>query len=157
QFRPAVAGNGGGQGANPLATRLSTAEANLASLRLKFTDQHPDVIALKNEVADLQAQIQNANAATAPPVSAPRAAATPADAGNTQADEIPSDIVNPTYDQIRLKLVDAQTAIPAAKQRYDLAVSDFEKMRAMTAQIPDIDAKAKDLDRDYDIIKKNHD
>jgi hypothetical protein len=56
-----------------------------------------------------------------------------------------------------LKLVDAQTLIPAAKQRLDQASADFERARAKAATIPDIDAKARDLDRDYDIIKKNHD
>jgi uncharacterized protein involved in exopolysaccharide biosynthesis len=90
-------------------------------------------------------------------VAAAKAASASAASGQTPATEIPSDLANPTYDQIRLKLVDAQTLIPAAKQRYDQAAAEFERARGMTAQIPDIDAKAKDLDRDYDIIKKNHD
>jgi polysaccharide chain length determinant protein (PEP-CTERM system associated) len=158
QFRPVVANTGGnGSAANPLASRLSTAEANLATLRLRFTDQHPDVIALKNEVADLQAQVQNANAATAAAVAAAKAAAANANNAQTAAGDIPSDLANPTYESIRLKLVDAQTLIPAAKSRYDQASAEFERARGMTAQIPDIDAKAKDLDRDYDIVKKNHD
>jgi polysaccharide chain length determinant protein (PEP-CTERM system associated) len=157
QFRQATTVSGGSPAANPLANRLSTAEANLATLRLRYTDQHPDVIALKNEVADLQAQVQNANAATAAAVAAARAAAVNANNAQTPASEVPSDLANPTYEQIRLKLVDAQTVIPAAKARYDQASAEFERARGMTAQIPDIDAKAKDLDRDYDIVKKNHD
>ena len=155
QFRPIGSGGGGSSAPNSLATRLSTAEANLASLRLRYTDQHPDVIALKNEVADLKAQTQTANTAS----TAAGDAAKTANANNAQgaAPETPSDIGNPTYDQARLRLVDAQTLIPAAKQRYDQAAAEFTRARGMSADIPDIDAKAKDLDRDYDIIKKNHD
>ena len=66
-------------------------------------------------------------------------------------------VPNATYEQIRLKIVDAETILPSAKQRLDQAAADFEKSKALSSDIPDVDAKAKDLDRDYDVIKKNHD
>src|SRR5262249_43379067 len=125
QFRPAgtfTNGNGSGgvagvQAASPLANRLATAQANLAMLRLKYTDAHPDVIALKNEVADLEAQVQAANAATAAAIAAAKAAAASSASTDTQAQTpvIASEIANPTYDSIRLRLVDAQTLVPTAK------------------------------------------
>jgi polysaccharide chain length determinant protein (PEP-CTERM system associated) len=121
--------------------RLEQAKVVLAALRLKFTDQHPDVIAARNQVADLE---KTANE----PAAAGAAGATP---------DIEGKEPNPTYDQIRLKLVDAQTVVPAARQRLDQATADFDKMKAMSVDLPDIDAKAKDIDRDYDVINKNHD
>jgi polysaccharide chain length determinant protein (PEP-CTERM system associated) len=123
------------------AARLEQAKVVLAALRLKFTDQHPDVIAARNQVADLE---KTANE----PVASAAAGTTPEAEGKQP---------NPTYDQIRLKLVDAQTIVPAARQRLDQATADFDKMKAMSADLPDIDAKAKDIDRDYDVINKNHD
>src|SRR5262249_39134092 len=95
QFRPSTATGGGGPGspaASPLVTRLQTAQSNLATLRLKFTDQHPDVIAMQNEVADLQAQVQNAAAATAAAVAAAKAAT--ASGAPTTTPEVQSDITN---------------------------------------------------------------
>jgi len=130
------------------AAQLQVARNTLSALRLRFTDQHPDVIAAKNDVASLEKQVAGA------------AAAQTAAAGT----EMPSNEMvtrtqqsNPVYESMRLKLVDLNTLVPAAKQRYDQASADFTKAMAMAAQLPDIDAKAKDLDRDYEIVKKNHD
>src|SRR6185437_569369 len=142
QYRPTgstVVGPDGKVISGSAAARLADAKVSLAALRLKFTDQHPDVIAARNEVADLEKTASEAATSTG---------ATPEAEGKAP---------NPTYDQIRLKLVDAQTVIPAARQRLDQTTADFEKMKAMSADLPDIDAKAKDIDRDYDVIKKNHD
>lgn len=129
------------------AARVAQAKAVLSSLRLKFTDQHPDVIAARKEVEDLE------NSAAAEAAATPVQEHPQEQQQQQQSDQVP----NPTYEQIRLKIVDAETALPAAKQRLDQVTVDFEKAKALSADIPDVDAKAKDLDRDYDVIKKNHD
>jgi polysaccharide chain length determinant protein (PEP-CTERM system associated) len=126
------------------AARVAQAKAVLASLRLKYTDQHPDVIAARNEVADLESAAASTARTPTPPT------------GEEQQQQSPQ-VPNPTYEQIRLKIVDAETALPAMKQRLDQANADFERVKVASADIPDVDAKAKDLDRDYDVIKKNHD
>lgn len=135
---PIMAANGRLLSGNAPATRLAQAKANLDALRQKYTDKHPDVVAAKNEVADLQ-KLVDASAETS----------TPGDGRDR--------IGNPTYDAIRLKLVDVQTVIQAARQRLDQASTEFNQAKLLTADLPDIDAKAKDLDRDYDVVKKNHD
>lgn len=143
-----VAGN------SPQALLIS-ARNNLASLRLRYTDQHPDVIAAKNQIANLESQVADAAKAAQ--------AAQSTTAGAAAAQPPANDMVtrtqqpNPLYESIRLKLVDLNTLVPAAKQRFDQASTDYAKAKTMAAQIPDIDAKAKDLDRDYEIVKRNHD
>jgi len=129
----------------PAAARLAQVNATVAALRLKYTDQHPDVIAARNVVAQIQNQIA-AEAASA--------ASAPATGGSTTNPM--TEVSNPAYAQIQMRLVDASIVIPAAKQRLDQAVADFERMKALSAEVPDIDAKAKDLDRDYEVIKTNH-
>lgn len=51
--RPAHAGGGGGE-------RVAAAQAKLAGLRTQYTDQHPDVIAAKRELADAIAERNSA-------------------------------------------------------------------------------------------------
>lgn len=152
QYRSAQASQGVGPDGkvvgNSPAARLIQAKAALDALRLKFTDKHPDVIAAQKEVDDLQRQATAASVA---------AAAATAASGTTQAPADGTEIANPTYDQIRLKIVDAETTLPAAKQRLDQASAEFQKAKVMMADVPDIDAKAKDIDRDYEVMKKNHD
>ncbi len=48
----------GGRALSPDAARLEQLRARLNSLRLKYTDQHPDVIAAKAEIAELEAEIE---------------------------------------------------------------------------------------------------
>jgi uncharacterized protein involved in exopolysaccharide biosynthesis len=116
---------------------LAQAKLALDSLKTKYNDKHPDVIAGQKEIAKLEADLKEAPA-------------TPEGMTAQQG------TANPTYDAIRLKLVDAQTAVLVSQQRLDQINSDYSDMKLVSADIPDIDAKAKDLDRDYEVIQKNH-
>jgi len=162
QFRTvetAAAGYTDGEGkivGNSPAAQLASARNNLAALRLRYTDMHPDVIAAKNQIASLETTVaQSTAAAAAAAAAAPSAAAaTEAPAGEMMTK---TQQPNPLYESMRLRLVDFNTQVPAAKQRFDQASTEYARAKTMSAQIPDIDAKAKDLDRDYEIVKKNHD
>jgi polysaccharide chain length determinant protein (PEP-CTERM system associated) len=125
--------------AGSTAARLAQAKSLLDVMKTKYNDKHPDVIAAQKEIAKLEADL---------------AAAPAAPEAMTASTQGPA---NPTYDQIRLKLVDAQTAVLVAQQRLDQINSDYNDMKVVSAEIPDIDAKAKDVDRDYEVIQKNHD
>jgi polysaccharide chain length determinant protein (PEP-CTERM system associated) len=118
---------------------LAQAKRNVADLQLTYTDKHPDVIAAKRSVADLQAEV-DANAKKGSGTAE----------GKTQ-------ITNPAHDQLRLKLVDADAVIPALKQRLERATTELERAKTLSADVPDIEAKSQDLDRDYNVIKANYD
>jgi polysaccharide chain length determinant protein (PEP-CTERM system associated) len=131
---PAVTGSGQLVAASP-DVHLAQAKRNLADLQLVDTDNHPDVLAAKRSVAQLEAEVK----------AKPRTTE-----GKTQ-------IPNPTYEQLRLKLVDAQTVVPTLRARLDRMAEDYERVRALSGNLPDIEAKSRDLDRDYDVIKQNYD
>jgi polysaccharide chain length determinant protein (PEP-CTERM system associated) len=124
--------------AGSTAARLAQAKSLLDVLKTKYNDKHPDVITGQKEIAKLEAELKEA----------------PATPEATTSAQGPA---NPTYETIRLKLVDAQTAILVQQQRLDQINSDYNDMKVVSAEIPDIDAKAKDVDRDYEVIQKNHD
>lgn len=135
---PAVSNSGQIVVASP-ETRLAQAKRNLADLRLMYTDKHPDVIAAKRSLADLQAEVD-----------AEKKKGGGSNEGKTQ-------ISNPAYEQLRLKLVDADAVLPTLKQRLDKAAADLERAKALSADVPDIEAKSQDVDRDYNVIKANYD
>ncbi len=134
---PTVSNSGQIVAASP-EVRLAQAQRNLADLRLVFTDKHPDVIAGQRSVNDLQAQVTAAKKAGG------------SNEGKTQ-------ISNPAYEQLRLKLADAQALIPVLKQRLDKAMQDYDHAKALSGDLPEIAAKSQDLDRDYDIVRHNYD
>jgi polysaccharide chain length determinant protein (PEP-CTERM system associated) len=113
--------------------RVAQARADLVELQSKFTEQYPDVATARRHVQDLEAQTM---------------------AGSLGRRSVVPDT---THEQIRLRLVEAEAIIPPAKQRLDEAVAAYEQMKTASVDVPDVDAKVKDLDRDYDIIKKSYD
>jgi polysaccharide chain length determinant protein (PEP-CTERM system associated) len=133
---PTVADNGQIVAASP-EVRLAQAQRRLSDLRLLYTEKHPDVIEAQHTVSDLQGEI------TARKSSA-------AGDGKTQ-------VPNPTYEQLRLKLVDAQTVIPTLKTRLDKATQENARVKALSDQLPEVQAKSQDLDRDYDVLKQQYD
>lgn len=130
---PPVAGPDGKLIAATPELRLAQAKRSLAELRLQYTDNHPDVQSAMRDVSELQSRLHSKDM------------------------DGKSQISNPVYEQIRLKLVDAETALPAAKQRLADAQTQLAKVKAMSSRIPEIEAKGKDIDRDYDVIKANYD
>ena len=53
------------RGTDPLFLQLSELQARLATLRAQYTDAHPDVIDVRQQIADLKAQLEN-KSGTAP-------------------------------------------------------------------------------------------
>ena len=134
---PTVSSSGAIVAASP-EVRLAQAKRNLSDLRLAYTDKHPDVIAAERNVKELQAQVDAAK-----------------QTGGTL--EGKTQISNPAYEQMRLKLVDAQTVIPTLKERSEKLTQEYARVKALSANIPEISAQSQDLDRDYDAIKHNYD
>ncbi len=119
-------------------TRLAQAKRNVADLQLTYTDKHPDLIAAKRSVAELQAEVN-------------------AEKKGNGTGEGKVQISNPAYEQLRLKLVDADAVLPALKSRLDKAITDYARVKSLSGDVPEIEAKSQDLDRDYDVIKANYD
>ncbi|HEX3665448.1 MAG TPA: XrtA system polysaccharide chain length determinant [Rhizomicrobium sp.] len=134
---PAISNSGQIVVASP-ETRLAQAKRNLADLELMYTDKHPDVVTAKRSVAELQADVN-------------------AERRGTQSNEGKTQISNPAYEQLRLKFVDAEAVLPTLKERLDKATADYDRAKSLSGDVPDIEAKSQDLDRDYEVLKANYD
>jgi polysaccharide chain length determinant protein (PEP-CTERM system associated) len=113
-------------------SELATAERHLAELRAKFTDEHPDVIIARRLVAS------GRSAASPAPVAAARATR------------------NPLYDQLRLQVIDAQSLVSSLNARLETAKGDRDRLEAMARAAPGVEAEYQNLDRDYNVIRKNY-
>jgi polysaccharide chain length determinant protein (PEP-CTERM system associated) len=119
----------------PLDVRLAQAKRNLSALQLVDTNKHPDVISAERVVKELEAQVKSHGGDAEGQVQVP----------------------NPAYESIKLKYIDAETAVPLAKERLEQTTAEYNRVRKLNGNIPDILAKAKDVDRNYDLIKANYD
>lgn len=129
-------------------TRLQEAEDQLNMLLLKDTDQHPDVIAQRKLIESLRNE-PRANGATV----AAKDAATARDiAANTVKRSVP----NQVYDQLKVKLIEADTNVISLQRQRDEAVRYRERLEKVQREQPGLIAEYQNMDRDYSVLRKNY-
>jgi polysaccharide chain length determinant protein (PEP-CTERM system associated) len=106
---------------------------------LKYTEDHPDVKAARKQIAQIEAEGAKASGGAGK------------SGGPTKGE-----VANSVYDQIKLRLVDAEAAVAAVQRRLDDARSDQERIEKVAASAPGVLVQAQDLDRDYSILKRNY-
>ena len=128
-----------GRSLSPDAARLAQLRGQLDSLRLKYTDQHPDVVAAKAEIAELEAQSKHSGSGSGG-VGAP---------GKSQ-------IPNTVYDQLKISLVEAEGSVASAQRTLAAAQNEESRLERIVQSAPNVLAQVQDLDRDYGVLKKNY-
>jgi len=129
-------------GGNPL---LIDAERRLAELRLKYTENHPDVIAAKQLVAQIKSGAVGGDATGGAP---PRTAVV----GGTRLRGIP----NPVHEQLKLQMFEADSLIATLQRQIGDQIKDRDKLEAIARGVPGLMAEYADLSRDYEVLRKNH-
>jgi polysaccharide chain length determinant protein (PEP-CTERM system associated) len=135
---PQIVVNGGRLA--PVDERLQELRRNLDNLLLKYTENHPDVKATRKSIAQLQAEGVRASAAAEKSGGAPTK----------------GEIANTVYEQIKVRLVDAEAAVAAVQRRLDEARADQARIEKVAKSAPGVLVQAQDLDRDYSILKRNY-
>lgn len=128
----AEATGGGGDG------RLAQAERQLRELRLRYTDQHPDVVAQRAMIAEIRASGGGGSGGTG------RAAA--------QGGGRP----NPLYEQIRLRLLDADTQVASLERQVTGMEGEVVRLENLMRTAPHVQAEFQNIDRDYAVLRKNY-
>lgn len=125
---PVIGGEGGGA-----RGQLAALEAQLAqSAAQGWTDSHPDVVRLRNQIARLK----------------PLAAREPAGAGT---------MPNPSYVSLRAMVAEKEGQVNAAATRKAQLQSDLGQLGTRQASEPGVAAEQERLNRDYDVLKKQYD
>lgn len=126
---PAATGGGGG------SPELAQAEQQLRQLRLRYTEEHPDVVATRNIVAELRrgggVRTGGRGAAAAPAQPLLR-------------------------EQLTLRLVDADAQLASLERSMREAQAEFDRMTEMARNAPEVQAEFTNLDRDYNVIRRNY-
>ncbi len=118
-------------------TRLAEAERTLRELRLRFTEQHPDVVSARKAIAELRTGGGGGAAG-----GQPRGPVTPR--------------ANPLYEQLRLRLVDAEGDVVSLERQIRESESLVERLEATARSIPQVEAQFQNLDRDYNVLRRNY-
>lgn len=130
-----------GAGSDTLS-RIQEAQARLDELLLKFTDQHPDVIAARATLAELRQrraiEVDSLRRGDASAVAA-------SGAGN-----------NPVYQNIQLELNRQEVEIAALRRQLAQHQATVAELRQRLNSAPQVEAEFQQLNRDYDVNKARY-
>ena len=123
-------------------SRIQQTQAKLDELLLKYTDQHPDVIATRATLEELKkrraVELQSLRQGDAAAVAA-------SGAGN-----------NPVYQNMQLELNKADVDIAALRQELAQHESTVADLRRRLNSAPQVEAEYQQLNRDYDVNKAQY-
>jgi len=123
-----------------LQQQLDTLQAQLLQLQARYTPDHPDVIKTKADIAEVKKRLAELNSA------ASTESDTPVDRGSASEP--------PEIRQLRLQ-VHQYTEVLAQASREQKRISDQIRMyQGRVAVSPEVEAKYKQLTRDYDTAQK---
>jgi polysaccharide chain length determinant protein (PEP-CTERM system associated) len=138
---PGASRGPGGAGPDTL-TRIDEAQAKLDDLLLRFTDNHPDVIAARQTLEDLKkrhaAELESLRQGDAAAAASSRASS------------------NPVYQSVQLAL--NQVDVDMADLGTELAQHETKivELRKMVDTAPQVEAEFAQLNRDYDVNKAQY-
>jgi uncharacterized protein involved in exopolysaccharide biosynthesis len=76
--------------------------------------------------------------------------------GDDSAGTRKATVPNPVYEQVKLRLVDANGVVAAAQRQLDFATAEQKRLEDSIKSVPGIELQAQNLDRDYDVLKRNY-
>jgi polysaccharide chain length determinant protein (PEP-CTERM system associated) len=139
---PPIGGVGGGDS----VLRVPELEQKMKTLRLRYTDRHPDVIETKRllELAKQEEADRAAKEAEGGPAA-------------PQPGSVKTTASNPVYEQLKLQQVQQETMIATLESRLERNQGDVRRWEQLARSVPGVAAEMSRLDRDYNVIKRNYD
>ena len=123
--------------------RIESQKKSLDALLLRYTDQHPDVVAARKLIEELEAQksqeiqIRRKTMGNGPAM---------AGAG-----------ASPVMQQMKIALGEAEANVASLKARVSEYESRVQQLAAASRMLPQLETEYTQLNRDYDVNKKNYD
>jgi len=143
---PAVTEAASAQPAAPtpeLDARIDTSRRQLDELLRRFTDQHPDVVALKRQIDQLEGDRQAESKRRASIASATRA--------------VSAVVTSPAYDRLRVSLGEAEANVASLQSQLGAQQARLDEIRSTAARAPAMEAELAQLNRDYEVIRRTYD
>lgn len=122
-----------------LDTRIDAQKKQLDELLRRYTEAHPDVISARQTIRQLEAQ-RNAERAAAK-----------ANGGHTG-----SAATSPVFQRIRISLADAEANVASLGSQLSAQQARLAELRGSASKVPQAEAELAQLNRDYDVIRKNY-
>lgn len=132
-----------GQRALPIPTdpaleeRIAAVHKTLDALRTQYTEQHPDIVANRRLLEQLQARKAD-------------------EAKNAKPSADPGASYSPMLQQLNVALSEAEARVASLQARVNEYSARAASLRGQSAQVPEIEAQLAQLNRDYEVNRENY-
>ncbi len=123
--------------ATPAEQRVAELRDRLGQAQLTYTDQHPGIVTLKSLLAQAEAEVATQRRASGTGPGGPR-------------------LDNPVHLQVQEQLKAAELRVADLRRRIELVRPQIDRLAAMVAQTPEVEAGLTRLTRDYDVLLTRH-
>jgi polysaccharide chain length determinant protein (PEP-CTERM system associated) len=122
--------------------QLATQRKVLDELQRRYTDQHPDVVATRGLIGELEASKRQQ-----------------IEARTKLARQSPGRVVsnNPVYQQLRVSLAEQESLVAALRGRSSELNARLAALRESASRVPEVEAELAQMNRDYDVLRRNYD
>jgi polysaccharide chain length determinant protein (PEP-CTERM system associated) len=120
-----------------LDSRIDALNKNLDTLRLNYTDLHPDIISTKRLIAQLEERKKEEAKLTKPS----------ADPGKNYS---------PMLQQLNVALAEAEADVASMNARVEEYTSRYNRLKSLSNAVPQVEAELAQLNRDYQVNRSNY-
>ncbi|AOY87501.1 chain length-determining protein [Marinobacter salinus] len=114
--------------------RLAALRQELDSLLLKYHERHPDVVSVKDQIADLERQVSGQS--------------------DSDRDGAVTEVMeNPVYENLKIQLADSTTQLAVQKNRLASLERLLEEAFQRSQRVAENQAQLSELTRDYDVTR----
>jgi len=122
-------------------TRIGELESQVDEMLLKYTELHPEIIAMRQTIERVRQRREEA-----------KAAFLAAQSGGISGDFAD----NPVYQQVRLRMSEAQADVAIQEAKVENLAAKIEELQQAVDHVLQIEGEQAQLNRDYAVLKENH-
>ncbi len=139
---PDLSSRAGGVSSTPeLDARIDAQKRQVDELLRRYTDQHPDIIASRRLITQLeeerkqsiaeQQKAQKEGAATGP-------------------------ATNPVFQQMKIAISESEANVASLRARAAEVKTRMDRLKGAAVRVPELETELKQMNRDYEILKRNY-
>lgn len=123
--------------------KLAEYRKQLEGLLLQFTEKHPQVVALRETIRDLEAKREEEAAAK-------RAGRGPRSSGINALN------INPVYQTMKIALSSTEVEMAQLRDKMGAQQANVSKLQSLVNTLPEVEAQLQQLNRDYEVNRQQH-
>lgn len=123
-----------------LDTRIEAQRKQLDELLRRYTEAHPDVLSARRTIAQLESQRRQENDVRSK-------------AGGARGGMAPT---SPVFQKLRISLAEAEANVASLRAQLGSQQGRLADIKAQAGKVPQAEAELAQLNRDYDVIRKNY-